>query len=255
MSATFPRALREVSGLALSDAGSLFAIADEVGRILELSPETGAVLRQIDIGRPPVTGDFEGLAIHGGSLFAVTSDGKLYQINTQAEQAQHASLTDLKTSEQCELEGLSNADERGDMWLVCKRTLGDGDDDSVRFLRWNPGQPDAKPEQFDLSNQPILDAIDKKNFNPSAVALTADRQGLLVIAARQRSFARFSLTDRPMLTHAGRLPDARLHEQAEGLAISSDGRVFIANEGAKATTGRLFVYRDSAWSQHPVKEH
>lgn len=252
LSADLPKALREVSGLALSDTGKLFAIADEVGRILELDPQTGAVVRHIDIGRPVVTDDFEGLAISNDTITAVTSGGKLYQLDSQPNQTKPSRIVDLHTSERCEIEGLSNADTAGAQWLVCKRTLGDGDDDSVRFLRWNPAQPDRPPEPIDVSNKPILDALGKKNFNPSAVALSDGGRGLLVIAARQRSFALFSLhEDSPAFVLAAPLPDATLHEQAEGLAIARDGRVFIANEG---TTGRLFVYPNDAWMHDQAKK-
>lgn len=246
-----PRALREVSGLALGNTGGLFAIADEVGRIMELDSTTGAVLRQIDIGRPVVRGDFEGLAVDGSILTAVTSDGIMYRIDARPEQSEATNVVDLNTREQCEIEGLSNADESGALWLICKRTLGDGNDDSVRFLRWSPEQPSNAPEQFDLANRPILEAIDKKKFNPSAIALTSDGRGLLVIAARQQSFALFSLTNQPEFVLAAALPDAPLHEQAEGLAIDKDGRVFVANEGA---TGQLFAYPNQSWSKWLTQE-
>ncbi|MCR9278219.1 MAG: hypothetical protein NXH85_09605 [Pseudomonadaceae bacterium] len=245
-----PSALREVSGLALSDTGALFAIADEVGRILELDATTGAALRQIDIGRPPVKGDFEGLAIDGNIISAVTSDGVLYQVDIGSQPGELIQVIDLDTRDHCEIEGLSNADESGGLWLVCKRTLGDGDDNSVRFLRWDPALANEHPVQFDIANRPILDALDKKDFNPSAIAITQDRRGFLVIAARQKSFAFFQLTDSPRYIRAGRLIDAPLHAQAEGLAIDKSEALFIANEGA---IGRLFAYPAGVWS-HMLKQ-
>ncbi|MGE0352695.1 MAG: hypothetical protein AB7Q69_05580, partial [Gemmatimonadales bacterium] len=74
-----PRALTEISGLAMNAEGRLFAHDDERGIIFEVDYRSGRILRSFSLGRRGLRGDYEGIAVVGQSIWLVTSDGTLYE--------------------------------------------------------------------------------------------------------------------------------------------------------------------------------
>jgi hypothetical protein len=53
-----PDKLKEISGLALSSDGRLFAVADEMAVVYEINYTDGKLVRAFALGDPPVPGDF-----------------------------------------------------------------------------------------------------------------------------------------------------------------------------------------------------
>src|SRR5690606_8221903 len=76
---TLPPALVEVSGLALSPDGRLFAHGDEQAEVLQIDVRTGARVKGFTLGSPALTGDFEGIAIVGERFFLVTSGATIVE--------------------------------------------------------------------------------------------------------------------------------------------------------------------------------
>ncbi len=85
----------------------------------------------------------------------------------------------------------------------------------------------------------IEDRIDKKELNPSGIAIDPQTGKWVLIAARQHALVRLNadggLSDAIILEKKGR------HRQAEGIAITRDGRMLIADEGGNGRA-RLAVY-------------
>ena len=73
-----PKALQEISGLAVDSAGRIFAHDDEQAIIYQLDPATHRVVKRFSFGLPAVRGDFEAIAVVGRQLILTTSDGVLY---------------------------------------------------------------------------------------------------------------------------------------------------------------------------------
>lgn len=84
--------------------------------------------------------------------------------------------------------------------------------------------------------------IEKKHVNPSGIAIEAESGRHIMVAARQRSI--FQLSGDGKLLDAIILPKKKHHPQAEGIEITSDGRLLIADEGGDGKA-RLAVYRMS----------
>jgi uncharacterized protein YjiK len=83
----------------------------------------------------------------------------------------------------------------------------------------------------------IIDMIDKKRFNPSGIAIDPKSGERVLVAARQDALVR--LTSEGILSSAIILAKKSRHKQAEGIEITSDGRMLIADEllGAHAAFG------------------
>ena len=75
-----PRVLKEVSGLATTRSGRLYAHHDEHATLYQIDPESGEILTAFSAGLMGVKGDFEGLAIAGDRFFLITSQGELLEL-------------------------------------------------------------------------------------------------------------------------------------------------------------------------------
>ncbi len=57
-----PKALKEISGLALTQDERLFAIEDESANVFELDYDQGRLIKRFAVSDPVLRGDFEGIA-------------------------------------------------------------------------------------------------------------------------------------------------------------------------------------------------
>ncbi len=238
-----PLDLREISGLALDDSGSLFAIDDERAVIHQLDYENGGLRRRFAVGSPTLRGDFEGLAAVGDTLYALTSEGTLlrFPVGEDGDRVK-AELRDTGLGERCEFEGLTYDRGQDALLLACKRVLVRGRKRQVHVYRW-PLQAGSELSPPLVIDEDILAAaVDAEDFQPSAIAIDETDNSLWLLAARQRAVARLTVSSpgKLQLLEATVLPFAQLHRQSEGLALT-EGLIMIADEGGKQR-GRLARY-------------
>ena len=91
-----PAALREISGLALTQDGRLLSQGDEMGEIWELDYRRGILVKHFFLGDKAVKGDFEGIAVAGTTVFMLTSSGKIYQFREGANET-HVAYSMVET--------------------------------------------------------------------------------------------------------------------------------------------------------------
>jgi uncharacterized protein YjiK len=110
-----PGSLREISGLAATADGRLFAHSDERAVIHQIDYQSGKRLKSFTLSRQPGTrkgkpikGDFEGIAIAGDELYLVTSHGTIYTARLGIDRSAVAFTSyDTGLADTCEIEGLS----------------------------------------------------------------------------------------------------------------------------------------------------
>ena len=227
-----PKSLREVSGLALVDDLEVLAIQDERAQVFRLNIQTGEVLGNFTLGDPAVKGDFEGLAIHKQQLYLLTSKGKIFKSELASDaSARPYEKFDSGLSNECELEGLTHQPRSNLLWLVCKDMYKESGSKSLRLYAWSTETQRLRP---DLTKRlPLSIGGQQGKLNPSGLAFTSDGQRLLIIGARQASYAWYTWGDVPKLMRLEKLPQRGKHRQAEGVAINTDGILLIADEGKK----------------------
>jgi len=117
-----PDELREVSGLALTGDGRLFAHGDEHAVIVELDFASGRAVKRFAFGNPPVAGDFEGIAFAGPRLFLITSAGELLE-GREGEAGEHVDFQrhDTGLGQRCEIEGLDHDPDQQTLLILCKQ--------------------------------------------------------------------------------------------------------------------------------------
>lgn len=231
-----PGRLDEISGLAMTPDGRLFAHDDERGRVYLIDPASGDVGPSFDLGSPTVPGDFEGIAVIDERFFLVTSFGFLYEFREGADGASIGyRVTDTGVGAGCEVEGLDYDAAEDELLLACKTTSREPDVIVVHRLPVDPTRDRPAPLRVQKADLPShgLDA----EFDPSAIAV--DPEGtILLLSGRHEALVEI---DRSGSVLAAKALSRRRHPQPEGLAIGADGTLYISDEAAGGDA-QLTVY-------------
>lgn len=237
-----PGALREISGLAVTNDGRVLAINDEVAVVHELDIRRGTIARSFSLGRPPIRGDFEGLAVVETRVFLVTSAGMLYEsAEAGASGAVPHRTHQTGFGRRCEVEGLSYDAASASLLLACKTARSPALRDSVAILRW-PLDPRrrASGARGDIVTHaaPIARAARARHFHPSGVERDPRTGNYVVVAAVERALV--ELTPGGRVVAVRKLP-ALVGEQVEAIAFARDGSLILGSE-ARRGPATLTVY-------------
>ena len=242
-----PKVLREISGLALDDADRLFAINDEKGVIYEIDYHEGRVLRRFGL-LGGVREDFEGIAVSGETMFLVTSGGTIYRFPV-GDPEQMVPFDHFPHALDCEVEGLTLSRTRDNLLVACKNQLVNDKSIGLVIHRWQLGEASYLPSDALSVPRPYLREFlaasgrsDIKKVQPTGLAVAANGN-LIVLAGRQHLL--LELTADGKLAGLANL-DGSYHRQAEGIAITANRILLIADEGDgkgdNKSRGRLSVY-------------
>jgi uncharacterized protein YjiK len=239
-----PGRLREISGLATTSDGRLFAHDDERARVYELDPATGEVLKRIDVGSGGIPGDFEGIAVVGDRFFLVESDGTMYEFAEGEDKEDMAyEKTDTELGRRCEVEGLAFDEATSSLLLACKSTRGrDLRDHLVIFgVPLETLLPDPEP-RFKIPWRSLRDVDARGRLHPSGIEVHPRSGRIFVVAAREEGIVEIS-RDGDFVA-AAELPHSR-HRQPEGIAFH-EFDLLVADEASGKTAtltryGRLTV--------------
>lgn len=236
-----PDRLNEISGLALTQDQRLFAIADEAAIVYELDYSEGRLVKAFALGNPVVRGDFEGIAWLGGRVYLVESGGTIFAAPEGGDGERVAyEIFETGLGEQCEIEGLAQDTGAGSLLLACKALRQGSILKGLAIFTWSPESGRVVEDaQIDLPERQIGEALRRNRINPSGITIDPESDNLLLVAARQRSLIE--------LTRDGGFVDARplllvsRHRQSEGIELTADGKLLIADEGG-SHKARLALY-------------
>ncbi len=234
-----PKRLREISGLALTPDERLLAVADEKAVVYELDYQEGKIIKSFALGDPVVRADFEGIAVLDDTVWLMTSDGLLF---AAAEGPDGRSVRyqkyDTGHGDYCELEGLAQDRAAETLLLACKEARSKKND--LMIFEWSASNDGIEHvRSVTVPERSITGIIDKKRLNPSGIAVDPQTGEWVLVAARQDALVR--LTTDGALSEAIILEKKGRHKQAEGIELTRDGRLLIADEGGKGRA-RLAVY-------------
>lgn len=236
-----PRDLSEASGLAFSADGRLFAHNDEAGMVFELDPKTGKELKRFYLGRPMLRGDFEGIAAKQDTLFLANSSGTIFRFLV-GKNGQSVNYDRFKTSlsTRNDVEGLAYDPATNCLLLACKGDGGTGrsDQKAVYAFTLTTYTLESKP-RFLLPLNEILAQTQRKEFNPSSLERHPVTGNFFVLAYNGLAIVEIDPLGKILGVSTLR---KSVHKQPEGLAIATDGTIFIANEG-QGKTAKLAIYQ------------
>lgn len=242
------RGLEEISGLAISPEGRLFAHNDERAIIYELEVESGRILKAFSAGSRGVRGDFEGIALAGSRFYLATSSGEI----VETEEGPPGSAMDYRVhltglGEKCELEGLAFDADANTLLLPCKETRSRELRGHIVVFSMDIGSMRVAlvPRIFLPLDE--LEALDlEASFFPSGIEIHPETGNIFLISARKETILEF--TSQGALL-AGRDLRKKTHAQPEGITFGPDGALLVADEG-QGKRGRLTSYP----RKHPDEE-
>lgn len=238
-----PAAFREVSGLAVTADGRVLLHADEAGILAAFDYRTGRVVATYRLGPATPRDDFEGIAVVGTRLLLVSSQGLLYESRVPAQGPSDLGvlpfeIRDTGLGKHCEIEGLVGDAERELIFLACKTPRSPALENVLTVFRWSLAAGRlADPDRLTVPLGELRRNGRGKGFAASGLDRQSDTGRFLALAAREGAIAEFDPAGR---VHAV-LPLPRGHRQAEGIVLTSDGALLIADEGGRRA-GTVTVY-------------
>jgi len=234
-----PKRLREISGLAATEDGRVFGHDDERAVIYELDYHAGRIIKAFSLG-DGVRDDFEGIAIAGADFYLMTSNGRIYRTREGAD-GERVAFTAVETDlgRRCELEGLAWDPEEEVLLLPCKLARAPELQGRVAVFAWSPTLSQIVPNAgFEVAERDLASRIGDSHFNPSSIERTSDGH-LLLLAGRQHAVA--ELNRDGSIVAVVELAKT-YHRQPEGLTLSPDDDLIVADEGEEGRA-RIAVYR------------
>jgi uncharacterized protein YjiK len=241
-----PKALMEISGLAFTPDGRLFAHGDQDATIWQLDPRNGKVLKTFalattghdpDMGKRSrakagiLTGDFEDIQVVGDRFFMISSTGMLVEFGEAADGAKESyTAYDTGLGRDCEIEGLTFDPSTRSLLLLCKHIYREDWRRHVVVAAWSVDHKHLEPApRLRVSYDQLSGLTGARGFEGSAVTFAPDHRSLVLIAGPLVAFAELSLSGQVL--RAGSL-DRNAHRQPEGIAFAPDGTLLISDEGA-----------------------
>jgi len=225
-----PRALAEISGLATTPDGRLFAHNDERAIVYEIDPESGDLVKAFSVGLLGARGDFEGIAVAGERFFLVTSAGQIIEFREgEAGSSVGYRIHSLGLGDRCEMEGLAFDEVEDALLLPCKTPRAEELEDHlvVFSVPLNTMRPDPMPRIFLPLEE--LDARGLgKEFHPSAIEVHPQTRALILVAAKEEALVELSPYGEILATKKLKRKE---HPQSEGVAFLLDGSLVLADEG------------------------
>ena len=235
-----PVRLAEISGLALTPDGRLFAHGDENSRVFEIDYRRGVILKQFTVGPQPIREDFEGITFVDGSLILMTSNGKLYEFQEGADGANvQYRLEDTQLGKECEFEGIAYEAASNSLLLACKNPGPRSQRDQLVIYRWKrEGPAAARLSQLIVPVARVVGANRWLRLRPTDLTLDPVTGNYVMVSAQEQALV--EITPSGELVSARPLPSG--HVQAEGVAITRDGILIVSDEG-QGRQGVITLYK------------
>ena len=235
-----PASLAEISGLALTSDGRLFAHGDELAQVSEIDYRRGVLVKQFSLGKHVLHADFEGITVAGNRFFLLASDGKLYEFR-EGENGTRVNylVHDTKLGRECEFEGVTYDSASNSLLLACKNVDTKALKRNLVMYRWSLS--DSGTIEVPVVSIPLREVIGKndwKDLHPSDLTRDPLTGNFLIITAQEKAL--IGLTPGGDIAFSRPLPEQLDH--TEGIAVTSDSLVILSEEAGKRPAA-ISVYR------------
>lgn len=236
-----PSQLREISGLAVTPRGTVFTHDDNIGRVSEIDPRTGVLLKSFALSGQQ-KGDFEAIAIAGQDIYLLESSGKLFKFREGADGSQVPfTVYDTKLGKECEFESLAYEADSSRLLMACKRIHNQAEGKIKELRIYALPLPLGNRSAMTAMAIPIDEVRGKnkwKNFHPSDMTIDPFTGNYVIVASREKGYV--VITPDGDLVRAEPLPGE--HRQAEGVAITRDS-LFLVSDESNVKPPKITVYR------------
>jgi uncharacterized protein YjiK len=221
-----PPELREISGLALTTRGTVLTHDDNFGRVYEIDPKTGILLKAFSL-EGGVRGDFEAITIAGTDVYLLESKSKIYKFKEGPDAAQVPySVYDARLGKECEFESLVYEADSSRLVMVCKKIRGKNAPHELLIYRFPLPLDRSTMSTLSVPIQDVIGSNKWKDFNPSDITIDPITKNYVMIASRQKGL--LVVTPDGEVVRSEPLPGD--HRQPEGVAITRDSLLIISDE-------------------------
>jgi uncharacterized protein YjiK len=238
---TLPHDLREISGLTLTANGRVLAHNDESGRVFQIDPKTGIVLKRFALNGVP-RGDFEAITTAGADIYLLQSDGKLFRFaeGANGEEVSY-SRYDTRLGRDCEFEGVAFESDSSWLLLVCKRVKAKELRDQLVIHRVTlPLTDSSRASMLAIPLAEVIGSNRWKSFAPSDIAIDPATGNYVLVSSQEKAIA--VIAPDGEVVRSGPLPED--HSQPEGVAVTRDSILIVSDEARqKAATITLYRWR------------
>jgi uncharacterized protein YjiK len=234
-----PPELKEISGLALTSRGTVLTHDDNVGRVYEIDPKTGIMLKGFSL-EGGVRGDFEAITIAGSDIYLMASNGKIYKFREGEDGKQVPwSRYDTGLGKECEFESMTFEPDSSRLVLACKKFLAKNAPHELRIYR--VPLPLGNRSAMSAIRVPMHDVVGSnkwKNFHPSDINIDPVTGNYVIVASHEKGL--IVLTPDGDVVRSEPIPGE--HRQPEGVAITQDSLLLVSDE-ANVKPPSITVYR------------
>lgn len=226
--------LKELSGLAYCQ-GAIWGTDDEEGILYRIDLQEGTLLEELAWGDD---NDYEGVGCLSDNLYVLESDGDIFAVQKNGEDAEKF---ETRLDKDCDAEGLGALPTQDALLIACK----DGKGDKRKLHRFKDGKVDDEP-YLTLDSDDVMNFIETELFDevslilkefligdkevlfPSALAFHPITEELFLLSGRNRLLLVYD--------RAGRLKNVTplSHEalpQPEAITFLPNGDLLIGSEG------------------------
>ncbi|MCP4459803.1 MAG: YjiK family protein [Cytophagales bacterium] len=232
-----PYVLEEVSGLSYKSPSSILAVDDEKGKIFEYDLAQRDIINTIKFYH---SADFEGVEFVGKRIFALRSDGDIFEINYSEMDSAEPEKYENALSIANDTEGLGYDPKSNRLLIACKE-------------KGEIGKKEVKGKAiygFDLNSKkldkkPILTISEKQlkrfwkengadtdknhfNFKPSAIAFHPIQEVYYILSSSGKLLIVVDRDEQILATYP---LSSKVLYQPEGLCFSPKGDMYISSEG------------------------
>jgi uncharacterized protein YjiK len=234
-----PPELREISGLALTSRGTVLTHDDNIGRVYEIDPKTGILLKGFSLAGG-VRGDFEAITIAGSDVYLLRSNGKIYRFKEGPDASQVPySLYDTGLGKECEFESMAFEADSSRLLLVCKKFLQKQAPKELLIYRIPLPLGDRSAiTAMQVAMKDVVGSNKWKNFHPSDINIDPITRNYVIVASREKGL--IVVTPDGEVVRSEPLPGD--HRQAEGVAITPDSLLLVSDE-ANVKPPAITLYR------------
>ena len=242
-SAKLESKLSEISGLAVTPDGKVFAHNDEKGIVYQINYETGDIIKEFYLSRWVPERDFEGIAFANNKFYLITSNGILFEF----PEGENEKVVEYKTyqtgaSAEFNVEGLCYDKKTNSLIFICKEYPGkDYNGYRAAYAFSLKSYKVDKTPRLLISLKELKDRFGIKDFYPSGIEKHPLTNSYFVIGARGGA----ALIE---ISEDGKLIDAeefksKEHNQPEGISFLPNYDLLIGDEGGgKKGTITLYKY-------------
>lgn len=238
-----PESLSEISGIAFNAGKSdiIYAEQDEEGRVYYFRLGD----KQVNYTKFAKKGDYEDIAIMGGQVIVLKSNGELFvfPLNQMGKPEAAGVQKQDGLLPSGEYEGLYADERTRQLYVLCKHCGGEKSSKTGggTILKMGANGVLSSVGQFSINVREIEALAGKKKiqFHPSALAKNMRTNEWYVLSSVNKLLV---VADANWKVKATYPLSSSLFIQPEGIAFDNQNNLYISNEGDKVTQGTVFKF-------------